>query len=85
MNGEAMNQIDMKRAILVWPFDRAPVKYKNLSTSGGDEDWVAFIPDGAMKPDGYTPTWMDEGGPFGWCSVKHYPVKGGRVVIGSHA
>lgn len=33
------------KPILVWPFDEAPKEYQNLSTNGGDEDWLAFVPE----------------------------------------
>lgn len=30
--------------ISVWTWKRAPENFKNLSRYGGDEDWVAFVP-----------------------------------------
>jgi len=31
--------------ILVWPFEDAPKDLQKLSTNGGDEDWLALVPD----------------------------------------
>lgn len=31
--------------ILVWRFYDAPEEYRALSGHGGDEDWLAFVPD----------------------------------------
>ena len=30
----------------VWRFCDAPQEYQDLSGAGGDEDWLAFVPDG---------------------------------------
>jgi hypothetical protein len=30
--------------IKIWRFYEAPEKYRKLSTNGGDEDWIAFVP-----------------------------------------
>lgn len=66
--------------IIVWYWKDAPVKYKALSPHGGDEDWVAFVPNDIMIP-----MWMDEGTPFGCCSVSEHEIDGGTIVIGAHA
>ena len=34
----------MTLMIKVWRFEDAPKKYRALSTNGGDEDWIAFVP-----------------------------------------
>lgn len=70
-------------AIKVWAFRQAPIAYQKLSTNGGDEDWIAFIPAniGLENP----PLWMGEGTPFGYCNVDQYTVDGGTIYIGSHA
>ena len=70
----------MKAPILVWDFYNSPKEFQELSGHGGDEDWVAFVPDGA--PD---PTWAWEGTPFGCFSVEDHKVEGGRVLIGAHS
>lgn len=38
--------------IRVWAFDRAPVELQTLSTNSGDEDWVFYIPPGALRDAG---------------------------------
>lgn len=73
---------NISKMITVWRFEDAPEAYRQLSTSGGDEDWIAFIPE-AMK-DRYIP-WTEEGSPFGCCGVDEFSVDGGVIRIGSHA
>lgn len=68
--------------IRVWRFEDAPAKYRRLSEHGGDEDWLAFIPQ-ALAHDYIG--WMAEGTAFGCCSVSEHPVEGGLVRIGAHA
>lgn len=69
--------------IAVWRFEDAPKAFQALSTNGGDEDWIAFIPDGFP---GGVPYWMGDSADRGWCNIADwYDVEGGRVVIGSHA
>jgi hypothetical protein len=74
--------IDTKKTILIWRFEDAPEHFRKLSTHGGDEDWVAFVPD-HYKDEWIG--WMEEGGPFGCCSVSEHEVEGGKVRIGAHA
>jgi hypothetical protein len=69
------------KAIIVWEFHNAPEEYQRLSGHGGDEDWLAFVPD-SLK-DAYI-GWID-GGNFGCCDVSTHPVDGGVVKIGAHA
>ena len=38
-----LDGIPMK-TISVWPFHLAPQELQNFSNSGGDEDWLVFIP-----------------------------------------
>lgn len=70
------------KPILVWRFYDAPKAYQALSTHGGDEDWVGFIPDEFGEENPY---WMEAGTAFGCCDVEEHKVDGGRVVIGAHA
>jgi hypothetical protein len=77
-----MTAIDESKAILVWPFYAAPKEFKALSQHGGDEGWLAFIPNG--EPD-RLPSWMESGTPFGCCDVEVHTVNGGSVAIGAHA
>lgn len=77
-----MNELNMIR---VWRFQDAPDNLRYLSSSGGDEDWLALIPI-EMKDD-YIP-WMESGSTFGCCSVDEYssPEMPGFIVrIGRHA
>ena len=71
-----------EKMIKVWQFDDAPKEYRDLSTHGGDEDWIAFIPE-CMKDDYIG--WTEEGHSFGCCSVSEHKVNGGVIRIGSHA
>jgi hypothetical protein len=68
--------------IQIWAWDDAPDEYRALSTHGGDEDWVAFLPD--EWGDEY-PSWMDEGTRFAVCDLYRYKVENGWIYIGAHA
>lgn len=68
--------------ITVWRFDDAPKDFRELSTNGGDEDWIAFISDAF---NGQWIGWMESGSPFGVCDVYEYAVDGGFVRIGVHS
>lgn len=70
------------KTIFIWKWEDAPEEFKTLSHHGGDEDWVAFIPD-SMK-DEYI-SWMEEGTSFGCCDISEHSVPGGVVRIGAHA
>ena len=77
------------KPIKVWRFYDAPKKYQKLSTHGGDEDWLAFIPKDLMGSHRIEyrrlPQWMESGTQFGICDTLLYPVRGGFVAIGAHA
>ena len=75
--------------IIVYKFYQAPQQLKDLSTHGGDEDWLAIV-----NKDEEIPLWMDEGTNFGCCSVTTQRVSfripgvcevGDQIVIGAHA
>lgn len=68
--------------IKIWSFYDAPPEYHSLSQNGGDEDWVAFVPD--SMTDQWLP-WLEEGSSFGCSSVEVYEVEGGEIRIGCHA
>jgi hypothetical protein len=68
------------KCIKVWKWDDAPAEYRQLSPHGGDEDWLAFIPE-SMKEE-WIP-WMEDGRGFG-CDVSEHSVKGGIIRIGVH-
>jgi hypothetical protein len=72
----------MDNTIKVWRWEDAPENYKALSTHGGDEDWVAFVPD-ILKYNWIG--WMESGTAFGCCDVYEYEVENGIVRIGAHA
>ena len=71
----------MGKAIRVWRFDHAPERYQALSDHGGDEDWLAFIPDEYI---GMYIGWLDSPS-FGCCRISKHLVRGGVVWIGAHA
>jgi hypothetical protein len=70
-----------KEAIKVWKFDDAPPEYKLLSTNGGDEDWVAFVP---RKFVGEYIAWLDSN-QFGCAGVQTIEVDDGTIYIGCHS
>lgn len=71
------------KMIKVWRFEDAPKKYQKLSQNGGDEDWIALVPQ-CMANDWIG--WLEEGTIFGCCCVHQYTLKNGDVIrIGCHA
>jgi hypothetical protein len=82
--------------IKIWNFDNAPEEYKLLSPHGGDEEYVAFVPDGFEpyfidyddtkdEKDNYPYIgFLDSGTMFGCCDVSHTKVEGGWIFIGAH-
>lgn len=71
-----------KSAIRVWRFGDAPEELRKLSDNGGDEDWVALLPEGWPKERSIA--WAQAGTPFG-PSVDEYEWNGRVVLIGSHS
>ena len=71
----------MTEPILIWPFDKAPEKYRKLSTNGGDEDWVVFVPSVYEKEFWWT--WLEKTDSLD--EPDQFPVEGGTVYIGCHA
>ncbi len=63
--------------IYLWPFHDAPIEYRKLSTCGGDEDWLAFVPS-SIK---HEPPWFEY---VPMADVDRFPVDGGTVLIWSH-
>ena len=59
----------MKEPIKIWSFYDAPKELQELSLNGGDEDWIAIIPD--YLKDEWLP-WMETGSTFGRCCVNEY-------------
>lgn len=75
--------------ITIWRFDGAPEEYRQLSTNGGDEDYVMHVP-ASMVNDFLVAMITDQnnhaGHAFGCCSIDCYPQPDGSVVyIGAHA
>ena len=68
--------------ISIYRFKDAPQQWRDLSTNGGDEDWLAFVPD-SLKSE-YMPFLEEGSGRFGNI-VDSYDVAGGVVLISSHA
>ena len=66
--------------IKVWPFKSAPEELKALSQAGGDEDWLAVVPN-RMLAD-YCISWLAW---LGSCRTERYPIAGAAVFIGQHA
>lgn len=72
-----------EKFVRVWAWADAPQEFRDLSRHGGDEDWIAFVPAGLAS--GYF-GWMEDGSPFGCCSVSIHELPGGaQVRIGAHA
>lgn len=68
--------------IKVWKFEDAPKEYRDLSTNGGDEGWIAFVP-AAFAEDWIG--WLESGSSFGCFCVDEHKVEGGVIRIGCHA
>lgn len=74
----------MRDPILVWPFHEAPPAYQALSTFGGDEDWLAYLP--ASYRSAWDVPWLASGSAFGVSAVREYRLPDGDAVyIGAHA
>lgn len=67
--------------ISIYRWEDAPQAWRDLSTNGGDEDWIAFVPE-SLKSE-YMP-FLEEGLGFG-NSVEVCDIPGGVVFISSHA
>lgn len=65
--------------------DAAAADLRHWSTNGGDEDWIAVLCKEKYPHENTFPLWMDEGTPFGVCSVDVHDADSHWVVIGSHA
>lgn len=71
------------KTILVWRFHDAPSELQALSSHGGDEDWLALVPE---EMSGEWIPWLEHGS-FGVCDISKHTVPGtGDVVyIGAHS
>lgn len=79
-----MIHVQDDKCIKVWSWELAPEELKELSTHGGDEDWVAFIPFSVYDENFYI-GWMESGTSFGYSDVSSYRVANGEVRIGVHS
>jgi hypothetical protein len=71
--------------ILVWSFYDAPAELRDISTHGGDEDWLALVPASYYARGHDTPSWLEHG-TFGVCDISEDVLENGdRVFIGAHA
>ena len=48
----------MNDRISVWPFKKAPNEIQKLTSQGGDEDWVVFVPK-SFESDDVVPFWIE--------------------------
>ena len=72
--------------LIVWRFEDAPAILRNLSTNGGDEDWLVEAPPGWIDHGYGMPFWMEQMDSMG--DPKTYPhpkSKGWTVLIWSHS
>lgn len=79
-----MTSTKQNEPIIIWRFYDAPQELRDLSTNGGDEDWIAVLPPAYTKE---WILWMDEGTAFGRCRVDVFPhpsKEGYEVRIGCH-
>ena len=81
--GQAMHHAPF----LVWPFQEAPPALQALSTHGGDEDWVVYVPPGQVASvEDWAPRWIEA---TGACDVSQHEIQVGHnkamVYIGAHA
>jgi hypothetical protein len=68
--------------ILVWEYKNTPTEIQALANSGGDEDWVAWVPK-ALSGDYIQ--WLQDGY-FGCCKVRTMDLPDGSyIAVGQHA
>jgi len=74
---------NIPKPIKVWVFDQAPKNLQNISTNGGDEDWVVLVPASFAKETTWI-SWIE--GTDSCNEPKKYDLENGDIVyIGSHA
>ena len=89
---DAGDYFEVAQAILLWPFHEAPEDFKRLSQSGGDEDFLAFVPDDFFDSR-YFPSSHGVQYDFlsrlkqamGVCNTEQHEVEGGFILIGTHS
>lgn len=90
----------LTNSIIVWRFRDAPEFLKKLSDNGGDEDWLALVPESYRDKDGFLSyiNWVESSGFDTCCEPQEIPLLknhwvpakegdpvGRTVFIGSHA
>lgn len=71
-------------AITVWRFEDAPADLRELSTHGGDEDWIALVPKAYTRR--YMLFWLDRiSTTLDPQIVEHPSLAEYEVWIGAHA
>lgn len=65
--------------IKIYKFYDAPKEYQELSTSGGDEDWIAIFPESYLE---YIPYWLEKIDSMG--EPQKFIYQGQMVYIGCH-
>ena len=80
--------------IEIYRFEDAPQDLQDMSTNGGDEDWIAIVPYELMRyhqgdfDDWALPMFLLSFSPFGCCKVEfhNHPTRKNCVIaIGCHA
>ena len=66
--------------IKLWAFDRAPMKYRELSQYGGGEDWIVFSPHISYEDEAEKVVDRLKG----YCYVESCRIDGGRIWIIAH-
>ena len=76
--------LDDTDRIRVWRCGDAPERLRALSTNGGDEDWLVYVPPRVFATFQWTPHWIDA---MDSCQEPQEIAleNGGRVYIASHA
>ncbi len=68
-------------AMTVWRWEDAPKRFQCLSFSGGDEDWVIWIPEMFKEDIEYLSCFRQNYSAYDWHPI---PLNGGYVVILAH-
>lgn len=75
-----------KPVAVIYDFDDAPLEYKQLSTHGGDEDWVIVMPKDTALP--FPMYYLESGSDYadGWGHIDAHELEDGtKVIILAHA
>lgn len=80
----SLPQAQRWQSVTVWCFDAAPLPFQALSTNGGDEDWLVYVPNDKKFTRYGLPCWVEA---MDSCrDPDHFPIdQHAAVYIGSHA